>query len=348
MNDYQVDTADLQTALETALSQSFGRACRIADLQRTPGAYRSSFALEAVDVTLDDGLALPLIFKDLSQQSLSAEGQRAKPAFLYQPQREIMTYQQILADHLPEAARCYGAVVDAAQDRYWLFLEKVPGVPLFEVGLVTWQQVAHWLALMHTRLAQPAIQRNLAGATYLLRYDRDFYWRWPRRAQVFLQQMEPALPPATLAQVARVVEGYGAVVERLLALPVTLMHGEFYAANVLVQDTTDTLRVCPVDWEMAALGPGLLDLAALIAGHWTVAEKRAMALTYYAALVGGGDWCPTVDEFLLALDCGRLHIACQWLGWSSTWRPPAHQAQQWLHELLTMVTNPKGTLCHIL
>lgn len=348
LSTYRVDTTELHIALEAVLRQSFGASRALERLYRHPAAYRSSFALEELVVTLDNGLTLTLIFKDVSRQSLSAAGKQAKPAFLYDPQREIEIYRRTLAAHLPDAARCYGAVVDAAQDRYWLFLEKVPSVPLFEVGLATWQRVAHWLALMHTHLAQPTILGDLASASYLLRYDRAFYWLWPRRAQTFLHQMQPALPAATLALIDRLVAGYGQVVERLLALPVTLIHGEFYAANVLVQETTNELRVCPVDWEMAALAPGLMDLAALIAGQWTKAEKRAMAFTYYDALLTGSHWHSTVEEFLLALDCCRLHIAFQWLGWSMTWTPPAHQAQNWLDEVLDIVTSRKGDLCHIL
>jgi thiamine kinase-like enzyme len=39
---------------------------------------------------------------------------------------------------------------------------------------------------------------------------------------------------------------------------------------------TEGWRVCPVDWEMAAVGPGLIDLAALTAGWWTAHDSRAV------------------------------------------------------------------------
>lgn len=345
---YRVNTAELHIALEAVLRQAFGAARTIASVDRRPAVYRSSFALEELTVKLDNGLTLPLIFKDVSRQALSVAGKEAKPAFLYDPLREIETYRQILAAHLPDAARCYGAVVDVEQVRYWLFLEHAPGAPLFEVGLPIWQHVARWLAQMHKHFAQPAVLDELTAANYLLRYDQAFYWRWPRRAQAFLRQMQPAPPAATLALIDQLVAGYGQVVEGLLALPVTLLHGEFYAANVLVQAPTNALRVCPVDWEMAALGPGVIDLAALIAGQWTEAEKHSMALAYYATLVADQNWRPNLEDFLWTLDCCRLHIAFQWLGWSMAWTPPAHQAQNWLGEIVQIVTKRKGDLCHIL
>ena len=44
--------------------------------------------------------------------------------------------------------------------------------------------------------------------------------------------------------------------DRLVRLPRTLIHGELYPSNVIVGRGHHRERVCPVDWEMAALGPG--------------------------------------------------------------------------------------------
>ena len=125
---------------------------------------------------------------------------------------------------------------------------------------------------------------------------------------------------------------YDRVIRHLVALPATFLHGEFYASNVLVHEKGEGLRVCPVDWEMAAVGPGLIDLAALTAGGWTADEREALALAYHAALVPGESWPPAA--FLTALDYCRLHLAVQWLGWSTGWSPPPEQAQDWLGEAL--------------
>jgi thiamine kinase-like enzyme len=119
-----------------------------------------------------------------------------------------------------------------------------------------------------------------------------------------------------------------------VALPVTFIHGEFYASNVLVDD--GGTRVCPVDWEMAALGPGLIDLAALTAGRWTEPEREALVLAYMTALAPRRGWPPPRAEFLAALACCRLHLALQWLGWSERWSPPAEHAHDWLHEALAL------------
>ena len=127
-----------------------------------------------------------------------------------------------------------------------------------------------------------------------------------------------------------VVDSYVRAIERLIRLPSTLIHGEFYASNILVQETREGCRICPVDWEMAAVGPGLIDLAALTLGSLVRARangdggrlSRHAALRRHAGL--------PLDDLLLALDDCRLHLAIRWLGWAPDWSPPAENAHDWL------------------
>ncbi len=331
-----VSTIELRAALERALNSYFGTPNRIVELRRRPSAYSTSFVLEELDVHLDDGMSLQLIFKDLSWRALLESARRVKPAFIYNPLREIETYRTILAPNPFGAATYYGAAIDHQAERYWLFLEKVPGLELYQVGdLSTWQQVARWLAAMHARFAGEV--ESLAEAAPLLSYDEDFCWVWIRRAQAFFDHSETLQPKGVQHNIRWLARRYDRVVERLMELPTTLIHGEFYASNVLVQERAGgVLRVCPVDWEMAAVGPGLIDLAALTAGGWTAEEKTALALAYHTALAPHNGWPPAPDVFLAMLDCCRLHLAIQWLGWSSEWSPPPEHAQNWLGEALSL------------
>ena len=85
------------------------------------------------------------------------------------------------------------------------------------------------------------------------------------------------------------------------------------------------LNIHPGDWEMAAVGPGLTDLAGLTSGGWTRAQKDTMALTCHRALPEGlpakADW----HRFLDDLEHCRLAQAVQWT-------PPPEHAQNWLNE----------------
>jgi aminoglycoside/choline kinase family phosphotransferase len=184
-----------------------------------------------------------------------------------------------------------------------------------------WEEAARWLAAFHTRMARV---NHLGQAPNLLRYDADFYRTWMQRVQAF----GPGLQP--------LIRVYDRLVARLLALPTTLIHGEFYASNVLVQHTTGGVRICPVDWETTALGPGLMDLAALTAGDWPEEASAAMVGAYQRALPAGIGLPSGPEAFLEALDCCRLHQAVQWLGWSADWSPPTEHVHDWRREALRL------------
>ena len=108
-----------------------------------------------------------------------------------------------------------------------------------------------------------------------------------------------------------------------------------HASNVLVDPRDPGWRVCPVDWETAGHGPGLIDLAALAAGNWTDEQRSALVRAYQAAL---GEAALPETTLATALDCCRLHLAVQWLGWSADWAPPREHAQDWLGEAMAAAT----------
>ena len=311
-------TEELRDELERALTRRLGPQARVVRLERRPSEYRTSFPLDELDVTLADGTRLELVCKAGARDALDDAARAAKPELLHDGLREIELYERILREAELGTARCYGSVVDPARGRYWLFLERVRGVELFQVGRrETWEHAARFLAGMHARLTP------LAGRSErLLRVDAELLRVWPRRAVEFAG--------AARADLERIAAGYERVVELILALPPALIHGEFYASNVLVDDALAPDRVCPVDWEVAGMGPPLLDVAALVAGRWSDENRRAIAAAYRAALPGGRR--PPDDVFDAVLTACRLHLAVQWLGWSRDWSPPPEHATDWLRD----------------
>jgi len=297
---------ELPAALETVLG------ARVVSLDRRPYEYQTSHAIDALDARLADGRDVHLLFKDLG--ALSETAALAKPSFLRDPLREIEVYREILAGRGLGTAECYGAVVDADRGRYWLFLEHVPGIELWQVGeLATWQEVARWAAELHA--SSGGVEQGR-----LLRYDRELYETWLARA----------LAGRAGSSLQGLADRYETVIRRLLELPTSFIHGEFYPSNVLVEARPEGTRVCPIDWEMAAVGPGLLDLAALTSGGWSDGEREEILLAYHEALPSP----PPLDAFFEASECCRLHIALQWLGWAEDWSPPDEHAQDWLAEAL--------------
>jgi hypothetical protein len=329
----RVSTEELRAELDRVLSEHFGAQRRVASLDRRPSPFQTSFTIEHLQPVLEDGASLDLVFKDLSRDALNDGAQKAKPLFLYDPLREIETYRSILASAELSTATCFGAAVDSERRRHWLFLEDVAGVALWQIGeLETWEEVARWLAEMHLRLADEVQQ---SGSTeHLLRYDADFYRLWIGRARDFARQAGAGRDASRGLEWLE--SRYDSVVERLVSLPLTVIHGDFYASNILVTQEDQRPRVCPIDWEMAAIGPGLMDLAALTTGKWSDSQRASIASAYRAALGPPSDPSHGNDDFSTALDHCRLHLAVQWVGWATDWRPPRKQRQDWLGEALRL------------
>jgi hypothetical protein len=333
-------TTEVRADLERALGHRRGAPVSIESLERRPCAYRTSFALEELDVALADGTRLRLMLKDLSRAGLHEQALAAKPELLYEPIREIHVYRDLLDGAGLGTAEYHGSSIDPARDRWWLFIENVVGDALWQIGeFDVWEEAARWLARMHGALGGRV--DGVAGVTEagpLLRYDRELLGVWARRATGFADDPRSPWSTADRQRIRELAARYDAVTQQLAALAPTFIHGEFYPSNVLVQQGGETPRVCPIDWEIAGVGPGLLDLAALSVGKWTDAERARLAVAYRAAAAPVAETASHLsdDEFQRALEFARLHLAVQWLGWEPRWEPPAEHRHDWLGEAVTL------------
>jgi thiamine kinase-like enzyme len=265
----------------------------VTSFRRRPYAYRTSHRVEELEVVLDDGTKLDLLLKHLQRSELGADARRAKPAFLHNSRREAEAYRLLATADL-------GAPVCYASTNEWMLIEKVPGVELWQLGdLEAWTEAARWLERLHTFFVE-----HPPRGEHLLRYDADYFGIWPARALRRYPELGQAL------------RGYEQVIDLLVGLPATLVHGEFYASNVLVAER----RIAPVDWEMAGVGPGILDLAALATG-WSEKKRGSIVAAY-----------GTIPKNVLNAAC--FHLALQWLGWSHKWTPPPQHAHDWLSEAM--------------
>jgi Ser/Thr protein kinase RdoA (MazF antagonist) len=247
-------------------------------VERSPFAYATSWPIEEVAVAQPDGTRLTVLVKRY-------EGELPRPPGLFDPRREAAAYR-LVADAAPRLW---------ASGAGWIAVEKLAGIPLWQSGAQhDWQAAARWAARLHARFAAAPPPR----AAPLLCHDRPYYEAILRRAAV----------DGGLTGAAR------RAIDLLVALPRTLVHGELYPSNVLVAGE----RIAAVDWEMAALGPGVVDLAALVTGFDS--ERSAALVRAY----GGAD--PR------DLAAARLLLALQWLGWSSGWTAPPEHRHDWLAE----------------
>jgi hypothetical protein len=276
-----------QRSIHEATEAELARLLGAARVRRRPFEYRSSAPMAELDA---DGRKL--LLKDNSRLWLTENARRARLEFLHDPEREAYVYRELLAGARLGTAE----LVLADRERQWLVVEKVDGTELYQVGeLELWAGAMRWLARLHDRFL------GLEHRPPLVRYDERHFRLWPEQAR-------PELA------------GYDSVVERLASLPTTLVHGDLYASNVLVSND----RVCPVDWELAGVGPGVLDAAALTMG-WPDAERRMLVGEYLGELRDP----PEPED----VDRAALHLAVQWLGWSDEWTPPPQHAREWDQEL---------------
>jgi aminoglycoside phosphotransferase (APT) family kinase protein len=315
--------AELRAGLERALA---GVGLELAsEVQRRPSPYRTSFPIEELRFELADRGPVRAGFKQLEWVRLDPAAQLAKPRFLHDPEREPEVYRALLPQAPHGPPEFLGAVLDG--ERRWLFVEWVEGRELFQVGeRELWEEAARWLARFHVALAPE--RERLLRETRLLDHDAAFHRRWIERAREFAVDPEP---------VEWLAARHEQVVEALLAQPRTVLHGEFYASNVLVASDSDPTslgknseaRIAPVDWELAATGTGLSDLAALVSG-WPDGDRAAIAAAYAAE-----SGVPAFDR--RDLDLARLQVAIQWLGWAPPeWEPPEGQRHDWLGEAVAL------------
>lgn len=303
-----------EAVLRAVLERGTGRVvCRVSARR---SRYTTSFPIYDVRVDFGDGARADLILKDLAWGSLDDAARTAKPWHLHDPAREVAVYRHLLPALRAGTPELLAAEVDEDAGRSWLVLEKVVGCELYQVGeLRQWEAVAAWLGRFH-RVTAPLVEAGGLDALPLLRHGEGWLRGWFDRARC------NGLSRAASAVIGAAVD---VAVDELGRWPTSVVHGEFYASNVLVGAAGGRDRVCPVDWEVSAVGVGLVDLAALSAGGWDTAQLSRIEGAYLSA------WRPGAEgaHFDAALAAARLQLAVQWLGWSRSWAPPAEHRQDW-------------------
>jgi Ser/Thr protein kinase RdoA (MazF antagonist) len=278
-----------------------------------PFDYTTSHPLWHVTATVA-GRRRELVLKDLRPGRETPAAAGTRPQEVTDPAREVAVYASRLAGSglTPQVAACA-----PQRDRPWVLLELVDGTELWQAAdLATWESAARMLARLHV-VAGPGAAHGLRRR--LLRHDRGFYRHWARRAVT--------MAPRDRARAVRsVVARSATALEIVLDQPRTLIHGEAVASNVMVRRDGSCLLI---DWETAAHGPGLWDLAAMAEG-WNEYAVARIAVAYRAQVLQLGGAVPDLLSFLRALDACRLQQCIQWLGWAPDWQPPDAHQKDWL------------------
>ncbi|HEX6810045.1 MAG TPA: aminoglycoside phosphotransferase family protein [Planctomycetota bacterium] len=274
------DAAD-DEALLALLAAAPGAPPRgVSALVRESLADRTAFSIEALTVTLP-GREQRLLRKDFARSQLPAAGRRRRAC------REIAVYRDLLPGKALGTAAYHGSIWDEEHGRFWLVLEYVPGqrLELFD----HWLLAAAWLG---------RLQRAFAGSSApasLEQHDARFF---RATAEIAHKQVLRCVPSAA-PRLRAVVDSLAPVVELWAAQPRTLVHGSYRQQNILVDANAAPPRICPIDWEHAAWGAPLYDLAFLTAGLGTTKTTRLLDAYRTAAASNGVDTPPAAEALAI-------------------------------------------------
>lgn len=318
-----LDETDIRLTLERLLQDKQGRHAKISSMRREPSPFATLFPAETLSLSFESGDKLSLFVKHLGpEQSDHPDKQRRD--------RETRVYEELLgADNLP-VPRYYGSNWNETTKRREIFLEYIDDWNLKYHDLEYWFIAARRLAQFHAYFATRA--EKLLACDFLLHFDTSYLYEWADRAlSVLRDQSEELAAELTLA-----VGSYDRVAEILARQPLTLVHNDLAPKNVLADRSTNPARICFVDWEMAGVGCGLMDLVELKYGLDPVNDQK-MRMVYCAELAGT-DLLPSCPE-----DRSSLFAACELsqtvyrLAHSKSWNLPTARVAQWVSEARQLV-----------
>jgi aminoglycoside phosphotransferase (APT) family kinase protein len=113
------------------------------------------------------------------------------------------------------------------------------------------------------------------------------------------------------------------------------VHNDLAPKNVIVDRSTEPARICFVDWEMAGVGCGLLDLVDLKYGLDDASDQRMCAA--YRDAIGDCDVLPRRGS-----ECRRLFAACELhktlyrLAFGENWGVSTERRTEWVRDAVRL------------
>jgi hypothetical protein len=295
------DDEVLRECVEGVVASRFGRgAGEIAAVERKRSKYSSFYASDVITVRLRSGDEVRVFLKDFGSYH------HPKDSMEERREREVAVYRDLLAGAGLDTAEYYGSVADPVDGRFWLLLEYVEGVPVRQLEFEHWIAPAEWLGRMYGHFHP---RRELwQGCPVLARHDASFFESTAEQALRAVTDYS-----AELAQrLAPIVGRYGTAVAVMTAQPQTLVHGTFRPAQIITDDSRQPPRICPVDFEKAAVGASLYDLTFFVDG-FDPPRLRLLFEAYRTGAARGGLRVPDDTEMTHIVDCFRLHRVMNWL-----------------------------------
>jgi Phosphotransferase enzyme family len=270
---------------------------RLTRLRREPSFYTTSFPCEIVRCWFENGRKLTLFCKYETKDDGDPYGQRGGVPY------EAKVYRHVLQASAASTPAFYGAFADRETGGIWLVLEYVTrSRAVGKASLEAMSAAARWIGQFQS---VHAARTPRSSNRFLTVYDAAYYQGWARRTAQFAGRLHRQFP-----WLRPLCKRWEEAAVALATWQPTIIHGEYYPHNILVQRG----QVRPVDWETAAIAAGEIDLATLTEG-WSRAIGSRCERAYQRARWPGG---PPAD-FPRILDLARVYVQLRWLGDQPQW-----------------------------
>ena len=297
------DRRSLTFGLSRALNEYGFAVGNVTVLDRRPNIFASSYPSEIVTCRMPDGRTIQLFCKYEPDGENRTSPHRGDIGY------ESEVYRNVLLPLGLSSPGFYGLHKDEKTGAKWLFLEYLDqAARLHKFGLTLSEnsaaviQAAHWIGQFHVAAGT---YLQTISRTSLIVFDEEYYLGWARRTLLYAA---PLL--RRFGWLPSLCERYNQMAALLPAKTQTVVHGEYYPKNILLQGGV----IRPVDWQSAAIAAGEIDLASLTDG-WPQNIVRECELEYQRTR-----WPEYVPgDFHQILRLAHLYQQFLWLGHRPEW-----------------------------
>jgi hypothetical protein len=308
----------LRAVVEDVLARHLGAATRVASVASAPSPFAHRASAEVLTVELEQVGTLRLFRKGLGPE----HGDHPDKA---RRDREALVYRELLSRPDVDTPYFYGSRWDAPTGCHEVFLEYVDAWSLKYHDLDHWATAVRRLAALHASFARQG--DALARHDFLLRLDGSYIGAWAARAVGAASAASAALG----RRLERVVADHREIAELLASQPLTLVHNDLAPKNAIADVSSSPARICFVDWEMAGVGCGILDLAHLMHGLSPGDEERLRSA--YCSELGGAGLLPSGRRLRRLLDACALHNAVYRVAHAQQWGIQPRTVAGWVDEI---------------
>lgn len=291
----QIDTPTLEKQLSNIFSRNETGNVIVSILSRAEYDYRSTFPIEIVTCLINHHKKLILFCKYLDGICRKEDGHRGGIEY------EIKVYQTILRQNELTTVRYYGSSFIQSYNETVIVLEYLENSERLHETMepeVFLSQAAKWIAGLHSQ----SITERFA---FLHRYSKDYFNSWIYQIEAIQDLVRNSHP-----WLLKLINFFKRNIHFLTKVDQCLIHGEFYANNILVFNN----GIYPIDWETTAIGPGEIDLASLIEG-WSE-DLATKMINAYKIERWGSTWAAP-QSFDRTMIMSQLYL--QFSQFSSGW-----------------------------